>query len=320
MQSYYRVFAVSLILTVGVVGSGSAWATGIWRENAPMTSARAKLSAANVGGVIYVAGGAGISGPRSSFDLYDPLGDLWRPQPPMPEGREQFGMAAIGDKVFISGGLSGNGHQGQLSSDLWLFDTGQGIWIQKSSMPRSRRGHAMVAVGDLLYVIGGAGAEPSKLMAYDVAKDQWEILPTVLSIPRSNFGVTVIGNSIYTIGGVSLAGKQLSLAERYDVKSGKWTAMPDLGAARSGLVAGVLDGRVHVAGGATLTPSKTFVDHYSFDPGTNKWLSEPRLLTPRHSMASAIAGGRWYLIGGGSGSGFFTLFTEADVVEVFDPD
>jgi hypothetical protein len=36
-------------------------------------------------------------------------------------------------------------------------------------------------------------------------------------------------------------------------------------------------------------------------------------------MAAETAGGRWYLIGGGSGSGFFTVFTEADVVEVFDP-
>ena len=204
MQSYYRVFAVSLIFIVGIVGSGSAWANGVWRENAPMTSARAKLGAANVGGVIYVAGGAGISGPRSSFDLYDPVGDLWRPQPPMPEGREQFGMAAIGDKVFISGGLSGNGHQGQLSSDLWLFDTGQGIWIQKSSMPRSRRGHAMAAVGDRLYVIGGAGGEPSKMMAYEVAKDQWEVLPTAPSIPRAKFGVTV-SSVTSTVLGCSVA-------------------------------------------------------------------------------------------------------------------
>jgi N-acetylneuraminic acid mutarotase len=319
MRIVFRVVIVSLLAAFSITLSSGADAKGVWRENSPMTSARAKLNATRVGGDIYVAGGAGISGPKSSFDLYDPLGDLWRPLPPMPEGREQFGMAASDNQVFVSGGLAGNGHQGQLSSDLWAYDIRQGGWVQKTPMPRARRGHAMVSYQGKLYVIGGAGADPSRIMVYDVAQDQWSTLSATLAVPRSNFAAVVAGDSIYTIGGVSLSGKQLSLAERFDLKTGKWKKLASLADGRSGLVAGVLNGKVHVAGGATLLPSKTFVDHYSYDAASNSWKNEPRLLTPRHSMAAETAGGRWYLIGGGSGSGFFTVFTEADVVEVFDP-
>lgn len=297
----------------------TALAAGTWYENAPMTSARARLGAAVVGEEIFVAGGAGISGPRSSFDAYDPIGDFWRPLPPMPMGREQFGMTSAGKKVYLSGGLAGNDRTALLSRELWLFDTETSTWVQMSSMPFARRGHVLLRFEDNLYAIGGNGQSPEKVMIYSIAKDRWSVLSDAMFVPRSNLAAVAIGDDVIVMGGVDLKGVSVARVDKLNLASGNWSRLKDMPIARSGHVAGVLGGRIHVAGGSTLTPSRTYVEHHSMDLQANIWQKEPRLLTPRHSMAAAISGGRWHLIGGGSGSGFFTLFTVADAVETFIP-
>jgi N-acetylneuraminic acid mutarotase len=317
MSAYFRsIAAFSLIFCVW---TSEAVAGGSWRENAPMTAARAKLNAATIGEEIYVAGGAGLSGPKSSFDAYDPIGDFWRPLPPMPIGREQFGMASIDKQIFVSGGLAGNDRSAVLSRELWLYDSGSRTWTQKSSMPLARRGHVLLAWSGKLYAIGGAGEQPSKVMVYDSLKDKWSILPGSLAAPRSSFASAVWQGKLYIIGGLSLTGTPMARMDRFDIASGKWSRLADLSIARSGLVAGVLKDRLHVAGGSTLSPSRTYVEHASFDLKTQTWSNEPPLLSPRHSMAAVTSDGEWHLIGGGSGSGFFTLFTVADMVESFRP-
>lgn len=307
----------AVILTLGV--AGPVLAEGRWSENAPMEAGRAHLGAAGIGETIYVAGGAGISGPSTSFDAYDVVGDFWRPLPSMPVGREQFGMTATGSNVYVSGGLAGTDRTARLSRDLWVFDTGRRSWIEKAPMPLARRGHALLYANEMIYALGGGGEDPGKVMVYTIAKDRWSVASGVLPVPRSAFASVVVGTDIYVMGGLDLNGNPSARVDKYDTLTGYWSRLADMPIARSGLKAAYLGGRIHVAGGTTLSPSHTYIEHHSFDAANNKWREEPRLLTPRHSMASAVADGRWYLLGGGSGSGFFTLFTIADSVEAFSP-
>ncbi len=307
------------VFSISLIGVSFVAKAGTWFENQPMDSARAKLSAAEVHGDIFVAGGAGISGPRSSFDLYDPASDMWRPLPPMPVGREQFGMAASNGVVYVSGGLAGNDRHAIVSKDLWAYDPLRTLWIKKALMPFARRGHTMVTVGSKLYVIGGEGQSSGKVQVYNTITNEWSVSVASFASPRANLAAAAVGDTIYVLGGAKSDGTQSSRVDRLNVKDGSWTRVADLPSGRSGLIAAELDGVLHVAGGATPLPSQTFSDHLSYDANSNSWKSEAKLLTPRHSMASVTVDGRWYLIGGGSGSGFFTLFTIADAVEVFDP-
>ncbi|TNE40564.1 MAG: hypothetical protein EP347_03460 [Alphaproteobacteria bacterium] len=307
------------VLTLIFGASLAAKADGRWTENAPMETGRAHLGAAGIGEYIYVAGGAGISGPSTSFDAYDVVGDFWRPLPSMPVGREQFGMTAAGAFVYVSGGLAGSDRSARLSRDLWVYDTGRRAWVEKAPMPLARRGHALQSVGEKVYALGGGGEDPGKVMVYNIAQDSWAVTGDALGVPRSAFAAVSVGRDIYVFGGLDLNGNPSARVDKFNTETGRWSRLSDMPIARSGLKAAYLDGRLHVAGGTTLSPSHTYIEHHSFDLQSNKWLEEPRLLTPRHSMASAVAGGRWYLIGGGSGSGFFTLFTVADSVEAFKP-
>ena len=105
--------------------------------------------------------------------------------------------------------------------------------------------------------------------------------------------------------------------EIFDPATGTWTRGPDLPTARSGLTAGVLNGHVHVTGGESLSPGRTFGEHEAYDPTTATWTALASLPTPRHGLASAVVGGRWYVIGGGTRAGAMTFISLSDLVEVF---
>jgi hypothetical protein len=105
--------------------------------------------------------------------------------------------------------------------------------------------------------------------------------------------------------------------EIYDPATGTWTHGPDLPTARSGLMAGVLDGHGHVTGGESLSLGRTFGEHEAYDPTTARWTALAGLPTPRHGLASAVVGGRWYVIGGGSRAGALTFISLTGLVEVF---
>jgi hypothetical protein len=89
--------------------------------------------------------------------------------------------------------------------------------------------------------------------------------------------------------------------------------------ARGALVAGVLDGKLHVVGGATWKPLKTYASHDVFNTATRSWNKQAPLPSARQGMASGVASGRLWVIGGGSGAGVFGVFTASDTVEAFEP-
>jgi N-acetylneuraminic acid mutarotase len=80
---------------------------------------------------------------------------------------------------------------------------------------------------------------------------------------------------------------------------------------------GILSGKVHVTGGQSIQPLKTFAEHLVLDPKSGSWSPAAEMPTPRHGLASAVLNGDWYVVGGGKGAGVFTAFTASDTVEVF---
>lgn len=308
-----------LIVSVAVLLSASqSWADGRWLQKPPMDGARSMMSAATLNGEIYIAGGDSITGPVSSFDVYDPSIDFWRSLMPMPSGRALFGMVGLNGRLYLSGGYEDKDRTPTF--DLWVFDPSSSSWIGKAPMPVARADHKMVAIGDEIYVIGGFGTAPEDVYIYNTVTDKWRRAPGQLPVPRNAHGVAFHNGAIYVIGGRSADGKELRRVDRYWPKTATWDRGADLPAARAGLTANVVAGRIHAAGGATPLPARTYGEHYSYNSKVNQWRKEPSLLTPRHSAASATVDGVWYVFGGGSGAGFFTMFTQADVVEAFIPE
>ena len=82
---------------------------------------------------------------------------------------------------------------------------------------------------------------------------------------------------------------------------------------RSGIAAGVLDGRILVVGGEG--PSGTFNQVEGYDPAAKTWRSFAPLPTARHGLAAAVVGHRIYVIAGGPTPGG----SASSVVEIFTP-
>jgi hypothetical protein len=67
---------------------------------------------------------------------------------PLPfKKRNEFAACAIGDEIFVSGGLR--------SGEFWKYDPTFESWLRGASMIQPRRRHAMAAVDDTIFVLGG---------------------------------------------------------------------------------------------------------------------------------------------------------------------
>ena len=95
------------------------------------------------------------------------------------------------------------------------------------------------------------------------------------------FNVDHIGR-LYVVGGVGHARMQLSSAEAFDPREGKWVALAPMSCPRSSCGLAALVGSLYVAGGHGMNGSvHDTVEMY--DPVADKWL-------PRASMGHARCG------------------------------
>lgn len=287
-----------------------------WTSPAELEGAVAYLNATAVGDDIYLAGGAGVTGPRSDFDAFDTGKDRFRPVTPLPEGLQQFGMAALGSTIYVAGGLEGQ--DAKPSKGFWAYDISTGRWDKRAAMPEPRYGHVLIAAGDKLYAFGGSGPGAGSVNVYDPASDRWAQAGTMEN-PRALMGAATDGAHIYLVGGQSSGGTASGRLDIYTIADASWSEGPSLPTARAGATAALLNGALHVAGGVSLDSMKTYDLHDIYDTASKSWRAGRPMPTARHSPASAVVGGKWYVFGGGVGAGFFTVFTASDAVEVYTP-
>ena len=100
-------------------------------------------------------------------------------------------MAAGGTKGF-------NQHAIQ---DTEIFNWQANEWRTAANMNTGRFGHAVVAIGDRVFAIGGDDRKPSNILdtieEYDLKSNTWKIIQKKLKVPRSNFGYTLVPHSIF---------------------------------------------------------------------------------------------------------------------------
>lgn len=91
-----------------------------------------------------------------------------------------------------------------------------------------------------------------------------------------------------------------------------WSDRPPLPAARSGLAAAELNGKLYVVGGYNSGRYDNSLDEY--DPTTSRWTRRAAMPTGRWGLGLAAIGGRLYAVGGAVSVG------QVGTLEVYDPE
>ena len=225
----------------------NAWeydpAADAWRALAPMPVKRCAAVAEEVGGKIYVIGGATVmenSGETALFgnrparvvglnQAYDPATNRWETRSPMPTTRNHAFAGAVNGRIYVIGGRLGAAHITASSNTdvVEEYDPARDLWgAVKARMPTARSGGGWATYNGRIYVTGGElqndrlHATFRAVEAYEPATNRWLILPSMPGALHGN-AVAFLGSRLHTVSGKPEGGGLPDLA-------GKATAAHDV--------------------------------------------------------------------------------------------
>lgn len=194
-----------------------------WTARAPMLTKRGSPIAVEVGGKIYVIGGAAtVPGSKepalfpnrpsrsiSTNDVYDPASDKWEVRAPMPTPRNHMFAGAVNGKIYAIGGRVASPYM-SVASNLDIveeYDPAADQWgPQKARMPTPRSGGAFATYEGRIYAAGGEVQTPQMLgafralEAYEPATNSWTVLPA-MPTPRHGVAGAFLGNRLHLVSG-----------------------------------------------------------------------------------------------------------------------
>jgi N-acetylneuraminic acid mutarotase len=199
-------------------------ATDSWKPLAPLPGKRGSAIAAEVGGKIYVIGGATtMEGSKDPFftafgparvlgtnQVYDPATNKWESRNPMSVPRNHAFSGVVNGKIYVIGGRTGHGFilSATNTDVVEEYNPVSDSWnVPKERMPTARSGGASGTDGRRIYVAGGevtttelVGAFRA-VEAYDPVTNSWMTLPS-MPMPRHGVAGAVIGKRFHLVSGM----------------------------------------------------------------------------------------------------------------------
>ena len=195
-----------------------------WKALAPLPGKRGSAVAVEVGGKIYVIGGATTvagskdvaingNGPArvlTTNDVYDPATNKWESRSPMSLGRNHAFAGAVGGKIYVIGGRTAHGFiTAATNTDIVEeYDPATDSWSgPKAKMPTPRSGGGWGTYGGKIYVAGGEVATAQLVGAFravevfDPAANSWSALPS-MPMPRHGVAGAIVGNRFHLVSGM----------------------------------------------------------------------------------------------------------------------
>jgi N-acetylneuraminic acid mutarotase len=211
---FFLILSVSLspIMVPCVLGAEDSWTT-----LEPMPTASSNLDANVVGDKIYLITGLTYSdvfpfqGYNDKNQVYDPSNDSWSTKTPIPSANWGYASAVVDNKIYVIGA----DHLTQ------IYDSETDMWASGTSSPTLVLSSVAGATSGVLapkrvYVFGGNydfNVAMNLTQVYDPETDAWTE-GTPMPTPRWSFGVAVVNDELYAIGG-SNGETRLSVNEKY---------------------------------------------------------------------------------------------------------
>lgn len=128
------------------------------------------------------------------------------------------------------------------------------------------------------------------------------------------FGLGVIGQRLYAVGGGPAYSSPTGQVRVYDPITDRWSAVAPMPTARAYLQVAVVNGVLYAIGGYDDDRSAYLDRVEAYDPATNAWTERAPMPTARGDFGVAVVGGLIYVAGGIDASGGL-----ASTLEVYDP-
>lgn len=195
------------------------------------------------------------------------------------------------------------------------------LWTAKALMPTPRLYFGIGAIGNHIYVVGGANSGLGRyatLERYTPATDTW-VTKTPMSLPRDGLGVGVINGILYAVGGKSYSAMGSGVTgrlEAYDPATDTWTTKAPMPNPRRGLGVGVVNGILYAVGGEVSGGSAPVATLQAYDPATDTWTTKAPLPSKRVHLTAVGHAGKLYVVGGDGPALFSPNLT---LVQAYDP-
>ena len=126
-----------------------------WAELPPMPTARNHLAAAGLDGHLFAISGR-AAGLRAAVESFDPDTLQWTTRSAIPTARGGIAAAVLAGKIFVFGGEGNTRDPRGVFHEVESYHPPSDTWQRRPDMPRPRHGIGAAAVGDRIYIPGGA--------------------------------------------------------------------------------------------------------------------------------------------------------------------
>ncbi len=288
---------------------------GSWTNVAPYPAQIESVAVASDGTYGYGMGGASNGIVTNAVSRYDTVANTWTPLAPLPtaETDARAGYDPLNNKVYLFGGYDFT----NVLTNNFIYDVASNTWTTGAPLPAARFFSSVGYYNGKMYVVGGLDssfAETSQVWQYDPIANTWNTTFTADPQMQGGAGQAVIGQYLYLMGAYS--GSAGNFAERYDMSADTWMTLPTMPQASYEPAAGVLGGKIYVAGGGTpahngalrsSTASSSsrpaaFNTTQVYDPGTNTWSSGPTMNTAHAFTGGGNVGNTFIVVAGFDGT------------------
>src|SRR5215510_5773197 len=237
-----------------VKGGALSPVAGGWRSGRDSLFAVQYAAAAALNGRIWVAGG--LLGPKhatTSTEFYDPTVDVWSLGPPLPIALHHAMMVAYQNTLWVIGGFTAQGSKvlAGASARVLKLNPAQTGWTDGPPLHYARGAAAAAVVGNKIVVVGGRTGASQQLVKPTEIFDgtSWQDAAPIL-VPGNHLAAASDGTYLYAVGGHKISEtSNITAVQRFDPATGKWTTLPPMQAAVSGLGAAVVGGQLITVGG-----------------------------------------------------------------------
>ncbi len=225
-----------------------------WSSISTMPTARMGASVVSVVGKLFVMGGYTPAVEYADIEVFNTATSVWENPSPMPYIRFGHAACAVRDSIYVFGGMIKVNGSYTITDSIHAFDPSTGVWVAKGIMSTPRINHQVVSINDSVYILGGQALAPDPVQSVTLFNPNDNSITPLkdMSLPRMNFGATVLEGKIYVAGGfTSMISKEfVANVEAYDPSTNTWITRKDLPNPRHTFAVCTYNTNMYVIGGA----------------------------------------------------------------------